>query len=290
MTSSKMLDFYREPGPMTSAGEYTEVLNSLPADSERLAAVIQGLLLHEHWAPTYGQVLSDERRSDTHNRSAATILERVCAVDGRPLGEPRPLEARIVGTCRNFTLLMVAIMRARGVPARARCGFANYFVDGLNVDHWVAEIWSDEEQRWKLVDPQIDDFQLGHLSIDFDLLDVPRDRFLVAGDAWKRCRAGDADPATFGIMDMHGMWFIGGNVMRDLASLNKVEMLPWDDWGAMPRPDQAISDDRLPFWDDLAELTSHPDEHFDQLRARYADDHLSVPPVVYNAVLQRPEQ
>jgi hypothetical protein len=27
---------------------------------------------------------------------------------------------------------------------------------------------------------------------------------------------------------------ISGNTVRDLAALNKVEMLPWDEWGQMP--------------------------------------------------------
>jgi hypothetical protein len=35
-------------------------------------------------------------------------------------------------------------------------------------------------------------------------------------------------PEQFGIFDMHGWWFIWGNVARELLSLNKVEILPWD--------------------------------------------------------------
>jgi hypothetical protein len=32
---------------------------------------------------------------------------------------------------------------------------------------------------------------------------------------------------------MWGMWFIGSNVVRDLAALNKMELLPWGVWGPM---------------------------------------------------------
>jgi hypothetical protein len=28
-----------------------------------------------------------------------------------------------------------------------------------------------------------------------------------------------------------GLWFMAGSVVRDLAALNKREMLPWDYWG-----------------------------------------------------------
>ena len=34
------------------------------------------------------------------------------------------------------------------------------------------------------------------------VLDVPHNRFAIAGDAWARCRAGEADPMKFGIFDM----------------------------------------------------------------------------------------
>jgi hypothetical protein len=55
-----------------------------------------------------------------------------------------------------------------------------------------------------LVDAQIDDRQRELFRVTFDRLDVPRDRFLVAGDAWRACRNG-ADPMTFGVAGTE-MW------------------------------------------------------------------------------------
>ena len=96
------------------------------------------------------------------------------------------------------------------------------------IDHWVTEYWNESAQRWVLVDAQLDQRQRELFGIAFDPLDVPRDQFLVAGDAWQLCRGGKADPGAFGILDMHGLWFIAGNVIRDVAALNNHEMLPWD--------------------------------------------------------------
>jgi hypothetical protein len=48
-----------------------------------------------------------------------------------------------------------------------------------------------------LADAQIDDVQLQLFDVRFDLIDVPRDQFLVAGDAWRLCRDGDADWSPF---------------------------------------------------------------------------------------------
>lgn len=282
--TAEILDYYRHPGPMTSAGRHADVLQSHPGDIEDLAKVVQGVLLHEHWAPAYGQVLSDQRRSDTHLRPAAAMLDRAVVASSEPVHVTRGLEERIVGTCRNFSVLMVALLRAHGIPARARCGFATYFDDASFVDHWVAEYWSAADQRWKMVDAQVDAFQQDRLTIDFDLFDVPRDRFLVAGEAWQRCRSGAADPYLFGIMDMRGLWFVAGNLYRDLASLNNVEMLPWDTWGCMPEPDDAIPAEHLADYDRLAAATLDPDNHLRELREFFTDSRFFVPDVVYNAV------
>lgn len=288
VTAREILDFYTRPAMMTSVGDHASPFDALPRDVAALARVVQGLLLHEHWADAYGVALSAERRGESHLRPVARMLERLSARDGAPLSVTRPVEARLVGTCRHFTVLLVAMLRAKGVPARARCGFSAYFTPGRFEDHWVCEYWNAAEARWVLVDAQIDDVQGAALRPDFDLLDVPRDRVVIAGDAWAQCRAGEADPSTFGIADMHGLWFIAGNVVRDLAALNNVEMLPWDQWGVMLGLDEPLDDDRLALLDRSAAVTRAPDSRFPELRALYeGDERLRVPSTVYNALLQR---
>ena len=137
-----------------------------------------------------------------------------------------------------------------------------------------------------MVDAQIDDRQRKMFAITLDTLDVKRDEFLVAGDAWTLCRSGKAEPGNFGILDMHGLWFIASNIVRDVAALNNREMLPWDVWGAMQRDDARLD---LAFFDHLAGLTHDPDRHFAELRALYKDRRIAVPATVFNAVLNRSE-
>ena len=111
----------------------------------------------------------------------------------------------------------------------------------------------------------------------FDPADVPRDRFLVAGQAWQMCRQGKADPGAFGILDMYGLWFVAGNVIRDLAALNNKEMLPWDVWGGMAGPQGEVD---APFIDRLAVLSRDPDSHVEALREAYHDTRVAVPDTV----------
>jgi hypothetical protein len=240
-----------------------------------------------HWADSYGLALSEERRGEAQLRRVERMLDHLLAREPGPLAVARPVGGRLVGVCRHFSVLLAAMLRAKGVPARARCGFGAYFHAGEFVDHWVCEHWDAAARRWVLADAQLDRLQRDRLGIDFDPLDVPRDRFVIAGDAWAACRSGDADPQRFGILDLHGLWFVAGNVVRDAAALNDMEMLPWDVWGAMPQPDEAIDADRLAFLDHLAVLTRAPDAHSAELRGAYEDHRLRVPDAVFNALLGR---
>jgi hypothetical protein len=67
-------------------------------------------------------------------------------------------------------------------------------------------------------------------------------------------RSGAADPEIFVIFDLHGLSFLRGTLIRDLAALNKVELLPWDCWGLIER--ESLGEGRdLVLLDQLAQLT-----------------------------------
>jgi hypothetical protein len=275
-----------EPGVMTSPGKYASLFEGLPADPAGAARVVQGLMIHEFWVEAYGVTLSDAERATVNMRRAEQLLGAIVERDDRPLDAPREPAGRIATNCRGFTVLAVALLRDQGVPARSRCGFGAYFTDGWFEDHWVAEYFDAGADRWKLLDAQIDGVQAGRLGIDFDLTDVPRDKFVIAGDAWTRYRAGEVDPDRFGLsfIPEGGAWWIAANLMRDAAALDDVELLPWDVWGAMPEPDHKV-DEAL--FDELAAATREPS--MPQVRRLLRDDRLRVPDQVYNVQHKRDE-
>jgi len=292
-THQQILDFYTQPSILTSAGRHASLFAELPNEVNELVRIIQGLGIYDVVAANfYGFTIPDARLSEIHLRSMEQMLVRLLALDDQPLSAARPVNKRLACRCHNFTRFLVAMLRAKGIPARARCGFGAYFNPPHFEDHWVCEYWNAAEARWILVDPQLDEVWREKLKPDFDILDVSRDRFLTAGNAWAQCRAGKADAAKFGIAfaNLRGPWFIAGNLIRDVAALNKMEMLPWDVWGAMPQPDEPLQHDQLAFFDRLASLTHAPDSSFAEWRTLYADDdRLRVPATVFNAVLNRPE-
>jgi len=286
------LTLYTQTAAMTAAGRYAPLLESLPGDIPGLAATVHGLLIHEHMAHGYGVTLTEEDRSSAHIRPVEQMLAQVLARDSRPLHVARPPAARLPVNCRHFTVLMTAMLRAHGTPARARCGFGGYFTPGMFEDHWVCEYWHAGQQRWILVDAQVDDQQRDWFGIDFDVTDVPRDRFLTGGLAWARYRSGAADPATFGLTMTKeaGDWWIAANLMRDAAALCNIELLPWDTWGAMPKPEDTIGSELALLFDRLAALTETPDaSHAELDRLCREDERLRVPPAVRNAARNRDE-
>jgi hypothetical protein len=241
------LTYFSQHGPISDPGAHAQLFDGLPAGIADLCRVVQGTMIHIFWAERYGLKLPPERQAEVQLRTMPHRLARTIELDPRPLTEVRPLEKKIVGNCRDFSLTLAAMLRQQGVPARARCGFGTYFLPDHFEDHWVCEYWHAGQGRWILVDAQLDSFQREQLGVGFDPLDVPRDQFITGGGAWLMCRAGRADPDQFGIFDMKGLGFIRGNLVRDVAALNKVELLPWDCWGV-------ILADALDDADDLATL------------------------------------
>ena len=80
-------------------------------------------------------------------RSVDEMLSRLRVLDPRPLTVTRPPESRLLGTCRHFATLLCAILRHQCRPARACCGFANYFIPDRYEDHWVCEVHLSDEER-----------------------------------------------------------------------------------------------------------------------------------------------
>lgn len=290
----RVLDDYTAQSRFTAPGRHAALLTGLPSDPAGVARVVQGLLIYEHLTqPFYGYPLPEARRAESHIRPAEEIIDTLLMLDDRPLRMARPPEKRLVGICRHFMLLALTILRHNGVPARGRGGFGAYFNPGKFEDHWVCEYWKADEGRWALLDSQFDDVFIRNLAIDHDVLDVPRDRFLTAPDAWRKCRSGELDPHLFGIefSQLRGLWFIAGSLVRDLATLNGCEILPWDVWGAQPPTETVLSLEQLDFFDGIASLTVDPDANFDVMRQRFAEDaRLRLPDTVYNALLHREEK
>lgn len=267
-------EFYTSQSTITNPKSYAYLYDALPRDIPSLCRVVQGLVLHyfgdKHLV---GGTIPFERLCEIDTCYTPRILARLLEMDKRPLTEAREPKDRLVGCCRDFSVLFCSMLRHFGIPACTRSGFADYFVKDYWIDHVVVEYWNGKD--WQLVDSELP----VEGNWNFDVTNVPRDRFVVGGLAWQICRRDGADPERFGLgpnVHVHGWEFIRGRLMHDLSALNKVEMLCWDHWGYAD-PDVAVTDEDEVLLDHVAEVTQGGDATFDEVRTLFKDERLHTP-------------
>ncbi len=263
---------YSNAGPLTGLdGIARYALASVAGTPSEVCFPVHGLVIQPGDAETLG--LPAERFSDNYVRPAAQLVEALLALDPASLSVLRRPARRVVGTCRHFALLGCALLRYRRVPARVRCGFATYFQHGYGLDHWITEYRDDDQGRWVRIDPEI----LGQAVLDHPE-DLRPGEFLTGGEAWSAVRRGKIDASLFGVdgTDNWGPGEIRGNAVKDLAALNKVEMLPWDVWGRM---EEAYESTTGPDYDELLDTVAAicAADDLDAIAALYTRNELRVP-------------
>jgi hypothetical protein len=244
---------YATPGVFTTvAPEQVPLTKGLPDDPIGICAAVQQLFIQPTDAPAAG--VPEERLPERNIRPASGLIDALTAID------------------RHWSTLATALLRQRGIAARARCGFGTYFVEGKNLDHWVIEYRRDD--RWVRVDVE-------HLHRPYvpQSDDLPPGAFLTGGEAWQWYRTGEVDGKLFGVQGVDFAWGVGeirGNLIRDLASMVKIETLPWDEWGRMEASYQGRTGDEFDrLMDRIADACGADDPA--AIGAVYAAEDLAVP-------------
>jgi hypothetical protein len=214
---------YSDPGP------YTEQFQALPADLAELGPIIRNLVVHYRAS---GIDFPPDRLAEIDTRRVVRMLDRDRRRFGTPLDAPRPAAGRLVGCCRDTALLTVSVLRAHGIPARSRVGFADYLQPGFHGDHVIVE--RHDGTRWVAADIDIDPAD----EWPVDLLDVPLGPggLRPAAQVWRAYRRGEIDVDRCGVgpdMSLGGAWFVRNDVLTELAHRQRDELLLWDDFGVM---------------------------------------------------------
>lgn len=287
------LEYYSHPGTLTDLKDFQDFTKWLSPDPRVIFQVVQGLIVHDMWIARYGVEAKDGQKRKSCSPSASDILSRAHTLKGLSLALPRNPDDRVIGCCREFSLLATALFQAKGIPARARCGFALYLAPvGFYEDHWVCEYWNGK--NWVSIDPQIDPFQQSvfqdyantekdidpaykQMLLTLDPLNVSSKHFINAGSAWKMYRANTvaatqfgigADAKEYGLDTLYGAWFMRGQLLRDFAALNKVETVPflvrleekldWNSWRLAAASDDELSQNDLTLLGEIADLCDAP--------------------------------
>jgi len=179
-----------------------------------------------------------ERAGEIDTRYADAMLALLLSRGEPTLARKRLPRDRVVGCCRDATLLFVSLARHKGIPARMRVGFAAYFHPGLLIDHVVAEAWDEAGGRWRLIDGEMNsDWTPEMHGHPVDWMDLTDDQFVTGPRAWQAARAGTSGPERhltapdLDAPELRGWPLLARHVIHDLVALNKTEMLVWDAWG-----------------------------------------------------------
>ena len=130
--------YYSTQSCITDPGRFSPLLDDLAFDIAELVNIIQGLILHLHWTEKYGVFPSNKQKEEANLRFVTKQLDLINNTDKRALIATRPVEGRILGTCRDYSVFLCSFLLHQGIPARARCGFGTYFTPEQYEDHWIA--------------------------------------------------------------------------------------------------------------------------------------------------------
>ncbi|GIM90489.1 transglutaminase domain-containing protein [Paractinoplanes toevensis] len=242
---------------------HAALFDPLPADPDGIGAVVRNLAVHYRAS---GIDFPPDRLTEIDSRWVDRMLDADRSRHSTPLAEPRPPSERIVGCCRDFTLLTVAALRHKGIPARSRVGFGDYFDPTFHIDHVITEYW--DGARWIATDSQMDlpDVRLSEGGLR------------PAAQVWAAYRRGEIDVDTFGVgpdlpAELRGAAFVRNYVIYELAHRRGDELLLWDVWGDV----SLTLGDNLGLIDEIADLLQSADAGDRSAERKLADLYASEP-------------
>jgi hypothetical protein len=179
----------------------------------------------------------------------------------------RKVKDKIHVTCIGEAILLAAILKAKGIPARVRSGFAEYLRhDGIYYDHWITEYYNDSDKRWILVDA---DNQWGDPNIQFDLNDIPRENFKTGAEIYLALRNNKiesklvqyaSEPITIGLpAAIRVLFYDFHSLMNNEIIFNHIPKYIFD-------KNFKLNDEELKELDFLANLLLNPNENFEEIQ------------------------
>jgi Transglutaminase-like superfamily len=277
------LTFWRSQSPVTQPGAAADLLDALPADPDALTEISSQMVFHYRADGDWeANGISADRAAEINLCYAADMFGRLLELEPSLQAARSPAQ-RILGCCRDFSTLYVSILRHHRIPSRCRVGFASYFDADWWIDHVVVEVWHGG--RWRMIDPEL---RVGFSAGDggpLDRLDLRPDRFLTAAQAWLAARAGRIDPSRVVVAPMlevpqtRGWPQLAHDLVHDIAALNGIELLLWQDWGASLVED-VLASDVVHVLDQSAKSAADPEVSLAVVQRWGAHELLRVPETV----------
>lgn len=275
----EILEHYKQVGTYTYAGLYKDYFQSLPDEVSELGKLICSQVIHRVTLKQ-GNTMANKnllygdmtrypwyrlRCEDDVLLTAAAMTAELFRLDKRGFTFEREVENKLVVTCRYVSVLMSAILKAKGIPCRSRAGFAPYFNKEKSIDHWINQYWNESEDRWVTFDADgfFDDKDLG-----FNQFDIPESKFDWAADTWLNIRSGKVDGNHFLYADSLGTSSLKATIryiFYDFHALMNNELSYNFQPSYVDEKFDALTENDLIEIDGLAKLMLEPDKNFAKL-------------------------
>ncbi len=277
----KMMDFYKETSCYTDLGLYTDFARNLPDDIKELCLLQRMQTIHpiafkkkeirnskdSFWGDM--TQISDMRllREDDIFPNSISMLAEILRRDSH-YSVNREATNKIYVTCRGQALLLASTLKAKKIPARVRSGFAEYPTDsGIFWDHWITEYYDAKSKKWKFVDADC----CCNDNIDFDIYDIPSDKFLTAAEVWLAYREKRLDSirlghAYYGTSESKLMESLTTALFYDFHCLMNDEIIYVHYPKYLREEKFKLDESELIELDHLAKLMLDPNQNFDLLR------------------------
>ena len=277
----EILEHYRKVGTYSYAGLYKEYFQGLPDDISELGKLICSQVIHRitlkqgntgaNEKLIYGDMTKYPwyrlRCEDDILLTAVAMTAELFRLDDRGFILQRATENKLVVTCRYVSVLMSAILKAKGIPCRSRAGFAPYFDENKSTDHWINQYWNERENRWITFDADgfFNDEDLG-----FNQFDIPENKFDWAANTWLNIRNGKVDGRRFVYGDRLGtnsLKAVIRAIFYDFHAIMNVEISYRFQPCYIDGKFDKLTENDLIEIDELAKLMLQVDKNFDKLIA-----------------------
>lgn len=275
-----ILEFYKQTSQFTDLGYYKEFAKNLPNNIEELCILQRMQIIHPvayndkdirsknkcFWGDMTKVSITrldyEEDYFPTAQSMIAELLRKNPNYDIK-----REAKDKINITCRGQAILLASILKAKGIPARVRSGFAPYIkYNGISYDHWITEYYDENENIWKLVDA---DMHCPDQEMGFDLNNIPYDRFIFGANAYLGLREKSikpesilyaSDPVTLGMKAaLRGLFY-------DFHALMNNEIIFLHVPKYIKEKDFNLSEEEYKELDNLARLMLSPNSNFEKLK------------------------
>lgn len=279
--NKKILDHYLAFSTYTNPGCYKDKLAvDLPNDVKEIGTLVRKNIVHRtvlaagNTGTNVDLKFGDMAKMPWYRQPEDDILITTSAMlaelyrrDPRGFIPDRAVENKPVLTCRFVAILMAAILKSKGTPARVRSGNAAYFDMGtlgnVSADHWIDQYWNEKENHWITIDVD----GSWELKDGLDPYDMPEGKFDFPADAWLNIRSGKVDPQHFyNAKPERGAIVVLWSLFYDFHCLMNNEII----YTHLPiygnyEKFKNLTSAELEKIDNLARLMQKPDDNFDVL-------------------------